>query len=291
VNYLRGESIKAEWIRGEINKFTRSPANTLMKWNDEPAWGEPIVGFSNGADRLYAFYKMDIGDFFRSPLEFLLHQYPNSNFKADKITVISWILPQTAATKKDHRYETHFPSERWARSRIFGEEYNNKLRQHMIDFLHNDGVEAVAPLLSPLWERKMSPQYGYASTWSERHAAYAAGLGTFGLCDGLITPVGKAMRTGSIVANLYIEPTERSYDHHHAYCLFYTNGACGKCIERCPIGAITERGHDKVICSKYLRMTKHYVQRHYGFNGYGCGLCQTNVPCESGIPEGSNSPI
>ena len=45
---------------------------------------------------------------------------------------------------------------------------------------------------------KMSEKYGMASCWSERHAAFVSGLGTFGLCDGLITPVGKAMRCGSV---------------------------------------------------------------------------------------------
>jgi ferredoxin len=282
---MRLERNKAEWIKVEVKKFADSPDNTLKKWNDEPAWGKPIVGFSNGADPLYKFYKTDIGDFYRSPLEFLSHQYPNRNFEADKITVISWILPQTDATKRDHRKETHFPSERWARSRIFGEEFNNKLRQHMVDGFSEKDIEAAAPLLSPLLERKTSSKYGYASTWSERHAAYAAGLGTFGLSDGLITPVGIAMRTGSVVANLYIDPTKRSYDNHNAYCLFYMKGTCRKCIERCPIGAITWEGHNKATCSKYVRMTRQYVQRHYGFKGYGCGFCQTGVSCESGIPE------
>ena len=36
----------------------------------------------------------------------------------------------------------------------------------------------------------------------ETHAAHAAGLGTFGLCDGLITPIGKAIRVGSVVAKM-----------------------------------------------------------------------------------------
>jgi len=69
----------------------------MKKWNNEPAWGEPIVGFSNGADPLYNFYKEDIGAFYRSPSEFLEKKYPNSAFKADQITMISWILPQTEA--------------------------------------------------------------------------------------------------------------------------------------------------------------------------------------------------
>ena len=27
-----------------------------------------------------------------------------------------------------------------------------------------------------------------------------------------------------------------------------------------------------------------YVKEAFGFEGYGCGLCQTGVPCESGLP-------
>jgi len=130
-----------------------------------------------------------------------------------------------------------------------------------------------------------SEKYLYASTWSERHAAYADGLGTFGLSDGLITPRGKAMGAGSIVANIVIEPTPRLYTDHHAYCLFYSGDGCRGCIDRCPIGAIAEEGHDKRACRLYVNMTREYVSRHYGFEGYGCGFCQTDVPCESGIPK------
>lgn len=274
-----------EWITKEIKSFMNSSENTMQKWNNEPAWATPIVGFSNGNDPLYKFYKEDIGDFCILPEGFLAQKYPDKKFDAEKITVVSWVLPQTSATKRDHRLETHFPSERWSRSRIFGEEANVKLRNHMEVFFEEKGIEAVAPMISPLWEGKISEKYAFASTWSERHAAYAAGLGTFGLSDGLITPVGKAHRVGSIVINLYVKPNERPYQNHNAYCLFLVNRSCGKCIERCPIGAITQEGHNKFVCRKYVNMTRQYVSRHYEFEGYGCGFCQTNVPCESRIPE------
>jgi len=276
----------ALWIEEEIKRFIESPENTMKNEGDEPAWAEPLVGFSSGADPIYKFYKEDIGEFYLSPLEFFVHDFPGVEVTPDQLTVISWILPQTEATKADHRKETYFPSEKWARSRIFGEEANVKLRRHVVEVLKQAGIEAVAPMLSPLWERKISERYGYASTWSERHAAYAAGLGTFGLSDGLITPRGKAMRTGSVVARMTVPPNDKPYTDHNAYCLFYAKGTCGECIGRCPIGAITGEGHDKKLCSKYLDMTRQYVSRHFGFEGYGCGLCQTGVPCESGIPIG-----
>jgi epoxyqueuosine reductase QueG len=201
------------------------------------------------------------------------------------LTVISWVLPQTEATKADNRAQTVYPAERWARSRIFGEAFNNKLRDHVAEVLNEAGYRAVAPMRSPHWASRRSERYVFASTWSERHAAHASGLGTFGLCDGLITPAGKAMRVGSVVARIQIPPTPRPYTDHRAYCLFFSAGICGKCISRCPVGAISEAGHDKEKCRRHLNpTTSDYVKANYGFDGYGCGLCQTRVPCESKIP-------
>jgi epoxyqueuosine reductase QueG len=151
--------------------------------------------------------------------------------------------------------------------------------------LQQNGHEAVAPMLVSQWEMKKSDQYVIASNWSERHAAHASGLGTFGLCDGLITPLGKAMRTGSVVARITIPPTKRPYTDHQAYCLFFSKGICGKCIPRCPVSALSENGHDKLKCLGHLHpVTSDYVKSEFGFDGYGCGLCQTKVPCESKIP-------
>lgn len=120
----------------------------------------------------------------------------------------------------------------------------------------------------------------------KRHAAYAAGLGTFGLCDGLITPRGKAVRVGSVVAQIRIPATVRPYEDHHAYCLFYAQGACKKCISRCPVGALSEAGHDKMKCFSHTHGTSsEHIKSLYGFEADACGLCQTKVPCESRIPK------
>jgi len=276
----------AAWLRTTIESFVRkSPENSLKNKENEKAWADPLVGFSGGDDPLYQFFKEDIGDFYWTPLDIFGKTFPFLAFKRDQLTVIAWVLPQTEATKLSNREQTVHPSESWARARIYGEEVNDKIRRLVVATLHEQGFAAVAPLLSPLWEGKLSQRCGFASTWSERHAAYASGLGTFGLCDGLITPRGKAMRCGSVVANIKIPPSSRPYNDHHAYCLFFSGGICGKCIQRCPAGAITTAGHDKEKCREYLHsVTADYVRHNYGFNGYACGLCQTGVPCESKIP-------
>lgn len=274
-----------EWVRGVITDFIESPENTMQKWDHERAWEEPLVGFSSGADPIFEDYREHVGPFHFTPQEWFGLTFPSVGVRPEELTVISWILPQTRETKSDNRKETAWPSERWARARIMGEEVNVKLRKHVVAKLQEAGCEALAPQLSPHWEMKVSERFGFASRWSERHAAYASGLGTFGLCDGLITPKGKAMRTGSVIARIQIPRTTRPYTDHHEYCLFYTTGKCFKCAERCPADAITETGKDKNKCRAYLNPGTHeYVEKTFHFKGYGCGLCQTGVPCESGIP-------
>ena len=276
----------AAWLEGIIQDFlTHSPENTLQNEDHEKAFEKALVGFSRGDDPLYDAYKDHVGPFYLTPWEIFAITFRDLSVKPGDLTVISWILPQREVTKADNRKEDFYPSERWARARIFGEEVNKKLREHVVASMESEGFQSVAPSLTPQFSIRISPKYGLASTWSERHAAYASGLGTFGLCDGLITPVGKAMRTASVVARIQVPPTPRPYTDHQEYCLFFTKGICGVCMKRCPVGAITEAGKHKPTCRAHLfPVTQDYVTSEYGFDGYGCGLCQTKVPCESKIP-------
>ncbi|MBF0529644.1 MAG: epoxyqueuosine reductase [Deltaproteobacteria bacterium] len=284
---MKSSEDTANWLKEVVQKFLdTSTDNSLKAATEEKAWDRVLLGFSRGDDPLYlAYQKKYVGPFHWTPLEAFNTAFPDSSVRPDELTVISWVLPQTEATKADNRKENLYPGERWARTRIFGQQANVKLHEHVVAVLNETGYPAMAPLLSPQWTQYLSEKYGFASNWSERHAAYAGGLGTFGLCDGLITPLGKAMRLGSVIARISIPPTPRPYTDHHAYCLFFSKGTCQKCIDRCPAGAISEQGKDKQKCKAYLwPVTEEYVKSHYGFDGYGCGLCQTKVPCESRIP-------
>lgn len=280
----------ALWVQACIREFVvHSPDNHLQDPERERAFDAPLVGFAAGDDPLFAAYREHVGPFHWTPLEIFQRTFPDALVSADALTVIGWILPQTRATKRDNRRAKRFPAERWSRARTFGEPFNARLRGHVVDTLAAAGIRAVAPMLSPHWERRESAAHGYASTWSERHAAYACGLGTFSLSDGLITPLGMAVRVGSVVAAMRIPPSPRPYSQHQAYCLFHARGTCGKCMQRCPAGAITAAGHDKVKCKAYIRTrAMPFIKARYGFAGNGCGLCQTGVPCESGIPVREN---
>jgi epoxyqueuosine reductase QueG len=273
-------------ITAVIKNFVMlSPLNDMGFKEREKIFDMPLVGFSSGLDPLYDEYKSHIGSFYFTPLELFAKSFPGKQYTAEGLTVVSWIIPSTAATRREHGAKERYPSERWVRTRDLGEKFNNAIRSHVVEQLKAVGVKAVAPLLAPQWARCNEGPYGPCSNWSERHAAYTAGLGTFGLCDGLITPVGKAVRIGSVIAAVQIPPSTRPYDDHHAYCLHFTENICRKCIPRCPVKALSEEGHEKKRCMQYTEQTMNkYIREKYGFETYACGLCQCDVPCTDKIP-------
>ncbi|HEY3308126.1 MAG TPA: epoxyqueuosine reductase [Desulfuromonadaceae bacterium] len=269
-------------IHAEIKRFVLESKHNLFSAADEPYFDEPLVGFAAADDQLFQDYKQIIGSFHKTPQE-ILASASGSAVKA--ATVIVWILPVTDRTRESNRLEKIYPSRAWAETRNFGEKLNVALRQHLVDWLKENQYQAVAPQLAPDWQEYLDTPVGIASTWSERHAAYAAGLGTFSLNDALITPRGIAHRCGSIITNLGLTPSPRSYLYFRHNCLFYRNGTCGICINRCPVGALSISGHDKTGCREHVYGTiPRAVADDYGTPQTGCGLCQTGVPCEAKIP-------
>lgn len=274
-----------EWISQSIVSFVENSRDNLLERFHEKAWDKPLVGFSRGDDELYGFYKKDIGSFYLLPKEFLEGTYPGKEFLSEEITVISWVLPHTEKVKEEQRKDRRFPTERAALSRSDGENFNRKIAEVVVSLLEQEGYPAVSPMLSPLWQVHMSEKYSNASNWSERHTAHICGLGTFSLTDTLITPVGKAMRCGSVIAGIQLKPTERKYTKFNEYCLYYKNGSCLQCVKRCPANAISEKGHDKAKCMDYqTKVTNKYCREVYGLEMRYCGICQFGVPCESRIP-------
>ncbi|MGQ9509631.1 MAG: epoxyqueuosine reductase [Thermodesulfobacteriota bacterium] len=255
-------------------------------------WEEPLIGFASGEDPLFYEFKSIIGPFHLTPREILAATLRErgrepSPLEMDQVSVLSWVLPAFEDTRRSNRWETQFPSKLWAYTKDYGESCNNALRRHIVQFLQGLGYEAVAPVLLPSYKSFQDEKVGWTSPWSERHVAYVCGLGTFSLSDGLITPKGMAVRIGSVVTSLKLKPTERKYRHFKEHCLQFRNEKCGKCIDRCPAGAISEKGHNKDQCHEYLHSNTLKAKRlEYGLidPSPSCGLCQTGVPCEHEIP-------
>ena len=234
---------------------------------------EPLVGFASAGDPYLAEAKKPevIGSHFMAPEEWL----PGAK------TVISVFLPITEQIRIANRRDLSWPADEWLHARIEGQAFQLEICRFAEEWLKKEGFAVLVPIIdsrfsieSPVTKDKTEQSY-YTSNWSERHAAYAAGLGTFGLSKGLITRKGVAGRLLSVITTAFFEPDERPYKGVYDYC---TN--CGACIRNCPAGAISkEKGKIHAPCSAFLDSTK---PKHPPY--YGCGKCQVKVPCESKAP-------
>lgn len=272
-------------IISEIEHFiSETPDNRNPDLGIESYFSAPLVGFADAVDPLFSEFKTIIGDFYLTPRDILEKSFPDYTGSWDGASVVSWILPFSRAIREGNRGETFCSSKAWASAKTHGEELNGTLAEHIVSYLTDRGFVAVIPTHAPFFEVLQPEGAGFTSNWSERHVAYVAGLGTFGLSGGLITKRGIAVRCGSLVTSLQLKPTPRPYSRYHEYCLFYNSKECGRCVTRCPGGAISEKGHDQQLCMIH---GSEVMQRCESFDPVlpTCGLCQTAVPCEEGIPE------
>ena len=280
----------AELARKIANFVANSPGNYV---SEEDAiypqlagmkiYESPLVGFASADDDLFTVEYKKAGVIhpeYMAPAEWL----PGAK------TVISFFLPFSNAVKESNRRKIDEPytpgipqrcSAEWLHARIEGQSFLNEITDYIQTLLESEGFETTCPTTSGKL-RMLAP---YISTWSERHAAYAAGLGTFGLSKGLITAKGMAGRFGSVITNAEFPPTPRPYSDPFEYCTM-----CGACMAKCPAGAINPangcaHGKDQSICGPYVKGSKLPPHGPNQRIRYGCGKCQAGVPCESGIPK------
>jgi epoxyqueuosine reductase QueG len=269
--------------------LANNPANRMeYPFTTERIFEAPLVGFVAGDDPLFDEFKHIIGPHHFSPYEIMAWQARKQGVPApgkDAISVVSLIMPIAPVTIEENARQTQWLSERWAQTRLLGEIFSQTLVRAMVTLLMQHGILAVAPDATPQFCKKRYPKVGWASPWSHRHVAYAAGLGTFGLHDFLITEKGAAHRTASFVVNLRLKPNRTRPKDIHAHCLQYQGYECLRCARRCPVQAISSAGgHDKDACAERIKRSIPHCNKNYHIFIYGCGLCATGVPCASCIP-------
>ena len=235
---------------------------------------EPLFGVSAADDPIWQTFRGAdvIGDNFLLPGDWL----PGA------ASVVSFYLPFSERVRSSNRGDSGNTSPEWLHARIEGQTFINEYTKRIRAFFEERGESACVPALDPRFAVRTTPLpegdpkgVHIASNWSERHVAFASGLGTFCLTRGLISRKGVAGRYGSVIVTEAIEPDARAYTDVYEWC-----ARCGACIRRCPAGAISlEGGKDQIRCRAYVQGTKaRYSPR------YGCGKCQVGVPCEHGIP-------
>jgi len=229
-------------------------------------YDSPIFAFGAPDDELYIRYKSPdvIGNHFLAPHEWL----PTAK------TVISFFLPYTERIKTANTQDCTWPANEWLHGRYEGHMFLRNVATYICKILLDAGYKSLIPADDP---RMALGSAGppFTSKWSERHVAYACGLGTFGLSGGLITEKGMSGRFGSIITELDLPKDSRPYSGVYDYCTM-----CGICIAHCPAQAISfESGKAHKPCSDFLDKVREKNNPRYG-----CGKCQAGVSCESGLP-------
>lgn len=254
-----------EMIRDYIREYGKNP-------NITTSWGEPLTGFA-AADHPDILNLKNI----ISPS----HKLPSEILDSASI-VIAYFVPFTKELAYTNRAGGEIASPEWA---LAYEETNAMLRkanEYLISELSAMGYEAaVTPEAYTFDQEKL------ISNWSHRHFAKAAGLGTFGVNNMLITKKGCCGRYSTVVTNLDVEPDEPLKEE---LCIYKRNGRCGACFIRCPSGALTKEGFEREKCYRILRKNAElyqdfgssYVDESGDPNSVGsdvCGKCATNVLC------------
>jgi len=232
----------------------------------------PIFAFGHVDDALYEQFKSPeaIGAHFLPPLEWL-----NS-----AKTVVSIFFPYSEQIKTANSKDFNWPAPEWLHARYDGQPFLKETILYIQGLLTEAGYGNIAPSFDKRFatgdsrEKTGDIDTRFTSNWSERHVAYACGLGTFGLSKGLITEKGMCGRFGSILTELDLQKDVRKYEGIYEYCTM-----CGKCIANCPAGAISKDGKEHLPCMDFIDTTfdKHKPR-------YGCGKCQVSVPCMSMAP-------
>jgi epoxyqueuosine reductase len=279
--------------------FNESNLNRLPeKFGGGKIFSYPLIGIASGNDYIFQKFKEVVGAEHYTPLE----MWNNNNkppVSMKKLRVISIVFPFTNEIREAsldpimyHGYK--LPAEVYSVARNYANSFKKFVMEECIKYLENLGFQATTGMLSKYFT--IIAKERFYSTWSERHIAFAAGIGTFSLHEALITEAGCNVRLASIITDAPLTINNRKSDDPFSNCLFYSNGTCKECINKCPALAISKDGHDKMKCNEYrLKVARRMIPRLEGIlKPYsrrinwkdrednfpvGCGFCQFGVPC------------
>ena len=240
-----------------------------------PVWRRPLTGFADAGHPYIRNLKELIGP------EHLLPE----NVLSGASVVIACFVPFTRELAETNRVGDAFASEEWAEAYEMTNAMLKELNRDLTACLEENGYRgAVSPEAFTFDRTKLK------SNWSHRHFAYAAGLGTFGINNMLITRAGGCGRYTTVVTELDVEPDAVCREE---FCLYKRDGSCGVCVSHCPAGALTLNGYDRRKCYEVLKQNaRRYTEFGCSYSdadgkadGTGsevCGKCVVSAPCTYG---------
>ncbi len=247
---IRLEPFIAAFVQREVDR-----ADT------ETRYRPPLVGFADAADPRFLQLR-EVAE--------PTHLLPGDLLPAAR-SVVSFFLPFAEEIVKANRAQPREVACQWALAYVETNALINRIAQRLITSLAERGVQAAAEPATHNWD-----PVTLISRWSHKSVAAIAGLGSFGLHHMLITDAGCAGRFGSLVLDAALEPTSAPGTAVRERCRYLRDGSCMICVQRCPVGALTEKGLDKRRCYEWLLQVADRF-RQLGLADV-CGKCATG-PC------------
>jgi epoxyqueuosine reductase QueG len=239
-------------------------------------WKEPIIGFVSAENENLPNLKSIVG---------IDHHMPN-DVLSDAKSIISYFIPFDEGIVKSNIKGTMASAE-WVIAYIKTNNLIRIINENIVELMKQNGYKAATISVMHPYDVKT-----LVSTWSHRHIAHIAGIGTFGMNNMLITKSGCCGRFGSIVINYGLSEYKQASEIKEK-CLNKLNGTCGACQSACAVKCYGKNYFDKQKCyEQSLKNRQHY--KNYGNAETAvphdcgadiCGKCLVNLPCSTREPE------
>jgi epoxyqueuosine reductase QueG len=200
------------------------------------------------------------------------HLHPHELLPSAKSLVVFFIPFKRELVKENKKGDR--PCRNWGLAYVQTNDLINRLSQALEEFFNGKGFKSGLTPATHNFDEDI-----LMARWSHKHLAHLSNLGRFGTHHMLITPVGCTGRLGSLVTeadlgdNPLIETDEA--------CLLKAGKKCGKCIETCPVDALSETGFERQKCWNRLNENLDILDYFSDLptSTHVCGKCVALMPC------------
>ena len=205
-------------------------------------------------------------------IAFSQHMHPHDLLPTARSLIVFFIPFKHALVKENQKGDR--PCRNWGLAYVQTNDLIGRLSEAIAAFLVAKGYQSgLTPATHNFDEDVLMAR------WSHKHLAFLADLGRFGTHHMLITPAGCTGRLGSLV-------TEADLGNHPLIdtdeaCLLKAGKKCGKCIEACPVDALSESGFERRRCWSRLNENRDTLAHFADLpaSTHVCGKCAAWLPC------------
>jgi len=259
--------------------MNRLDINGLRKFADEYVAAEPARTGTEGFWQTPLLVSAPIDERFDllPQIAFNEHMHPRDLLATAKSLIVFFIPFKRELVKENKKGDR--PCRNWGLAYVETNDLIGRLSQAIAAFLVEKGFKSGLTPATHNFDEDI-----LMARWSHKHLAFLANLGRFGTHHMLITPVGCAGRLGSLVTE--VDLGDHPMIETDLACLLKAGKKCGKCIEACPVDALSENGFDRRRCWNRLNENRKTLDYFADLpeTTHVCGKCAALMPCSFSNP-------